>query len=139
MPSRSFKISLRELSLFGIGGVLGLAIDSAALLALHHLAHIDLYSGRLASFLCAATFTWAYNRSVTFRSRHPAKWSQWSQFVLVNSIGGLVNLGTYTVLLSTVAAVAEQPVLGVAAGSLAGFAFNYCLSKALVFRPGPSS
>ena len=58
----------------------------------------------------------------------------WSIFVAVNLVGFVCNYGTYGVLIATVPLVQESPVLGVAAGSLAGMAGNFLLSRRFVFR-----
>jgi putative flippase GtrA len=48
--------------------------------------------------------------------------------------GALVNYGTYAALVASVPLVATRPVLGVAAGSVAGLVFNFTLSKLWVFH-----
>jgi putative flippase GtrA len=84
--------------------------------------------------VAAATTTWALNRLWTFRGRGegPAL-RQWALFLAVNLIGFASNYGTYAVLVAAVPQVAENPILGVAAGSLAGMAGNFLLSRRYVF------
>ena len=129
---------VRQFLMFACVGTAGFIVDSAVLTMILRTTGAGLYSSRLISFLCAATFTWAANRLFTFRdvSRGPAARAatQWMQFVAVNAIGGAINLGLYAYLVAQVEAVARQPVIGVAAGSLAGLVFNFALSRALVFR-----
>jgi putative flippase GtrA len=62
--------------------------------------------------------------------------AQWGRFLLVNLVGFAANYGTYAALLGTSPVVARHPVLGVAAGSLAGMMLNFALSRRLVFRTG---
>jgi len=90
-------------------------------------------TGRLVSFLGAATFTWYMNRKFTFQSRNRDLLREWCHFLLVNSGGGLVNLVTYAVLIGLVPLVQAFPVIGVAVGSLAGLLFNFTLSHRFVF------
>ena len=120
---------------FALIGVAGFVVDSGVLLLLLHVGHWNRYSSRLVSFLCAASFTWAANRLYTFKSarKHPLG-SQWLRFVLVNGVGGVVNLGVYAWLVSAFATAHRFPVLAVGAGSIAGLAFNFSLSRAFVFR-----
>lgn len=125
---------------FAAVGVAGFVVDTAVLYLAKDALGLGLYGGRLLSFLVAATATWFLNRTFTF-SRPPASAlgvralvGEWLRFLSVNSIGGLVNYGVYTALVVTVARVAEHPVLGVAAGAIAGLAFNYLGSKHAVFR-----
>jgi len=120
---------------FGLVGTLGFGVDTAVLYLGLYVGGLGFYSARLISFLTGATFTWAMNRTFTFRYDHGGRpYRQWSQFVLVNSIGGAVNYGTYVLLISYGAPFTDYPVLAVAAGSIAGLAFNFTLSKVFVFR-----
>jgi putative flippase GtrA len=59
---------------------------------------------------------------------------QWALFLLVNLGGFVLNYGTYALLVSLVPVVAANPVLGVAAGSIAGMFSNFILSRQVVFR-----
>jgi len=128
----------RQFLMFACVGAAGFIVDSAVLTMTLRATDAGLYVSRLVSFLCAATFTWAANRLFTFRSasREPSRRvaTQWLQFVAVNAIGGAINLGLYAYLVSHVESVARQPVIGVAAGSVAGLIFNFALSRSLVFR-----
>ena len=90
------------------------------------------------SYLVAATFTWYGNRRITFsphgrtacRPPPPSGSVSCSRI----SVGGAVNYATYAALVSQLALVRAYPVLGVAAGSIAGLSVNFTLSKFLVFR-----
>jgi len=136
--------TLLQFSRFGIVGTIGFAVD-AAVLYLGLAFGLGLYAGRALSYLAAATTTWALNRSWTFRGegQHPAL-RQWVAFVLINLVGFACNYGTYAALVSSVEFVAQYPVIGVAAGSIAGMMGNFLLSRRFVFggsdrsdRPGP--
>jgi putative flippase GtrA len=90
--------------------------------------------GRLISFLCAATFTYAANRRLTFRdSAGEPGAAQWARFVGANAVGGLANLGIYSWMIATAPSLPGQPVTAVAAGSLTGLLFNFALSRMFVF------
>jgi putative flippase GtrA len=127
---------IRQFFTFACVGAAGFVVDSAVLLVLLRATDAGLYFSRLVSFLCAATFTWAVNRLWTFRGAAPSlhAGAQWLRFVVINSVGGLINLGIYAYLISQIGVVARWPVIGVAAGSLAGLLFNFVLSSSLVFR-----
>jgi putative flippase GtrA len=58
---------------------------------------------------------------------------QWALFLALNLIGFACNYGTYAALVAGVPLVARNPVLGVAAGSLAGMIGNFLLSRRFVF------
>jgi putative flippase GtrA len=122
---------------FGIVGAAGFLVDVIVLTAVM-LAGAGPYGGRAISYVAAATATWALNRRWTFRHHaagaHAGR--QWLLFLLVNLIGFTVNYGTYALLVANVPLVQAHPALGVAAGSIAGLAGNFLLSRRLVFAAG---
>lgn len=119
---------------FGAVGTVGFLVDAGVLWLAMTMLGADPYAGRAFSFLVAATTTFALNRTFTFRDRRRHNLSRrWAGFLAVNGVGGAVNYTTYAILVATVGIIADYPVLGVAAGSLAGFGFNFVLSKRLVF------
>ncbi|MEM7172051.1 MAG: GtrA family protein [Pseudomonadota bacterium] len=120
---------------FSIVGTIGFVIDVAILLALLEGSDLGYYWGRLLSFIAAATVTWALNRSFTFERNPDAhRVSQWARFIAVNSIGGVINYGIYSLFVTFSLLAQEWPILAVAAGSIAGLAFNFQASRRLVFQ-----
>ncbi len=130
---------LLEMFRFGVVGGVGFIVDASVLLAMLALG-FGPYGGRVVSYLVAATTTFALNRAWTFRrqpkSETPVR--QWALFLLLNLIGFACNYGAYAALISWVPLVAHYPVLGVAAGSLAGMTGNFLLSRRYVFGAGVS-
>jgi len=125
---------LMEFLRFGVVGAFGFVVDTAVLYAGLALG-LGLYGGRAVSYLAAATTTWTLNRLWTFRGRGDGPvHQQWALFLLVNLVGFAMNYGTYAALIEFVPMVAAHPVLGVAAGALAGMFGNFVLSRQLVFR-----
>jgi putative flippase GtrA len=118
---------------FAVAGVIGFLVDASVLRLLVSAFNFNLYSGRFASYLCAASVTWYLNRRFTFRNR-AAPAAQWLRFVLVNTIGAGANLGVYALMVGMLAVGRAFPTLAVAAGSLAGMCLNFTLMKKLVFR-----
>lgn len=124
-----------ELFRFGVVGVAGFVVDASVLtLGLH--AGTGPWLGRALSYLAAATVTFSLNRAWTFRTadRSSSVARDWGVFLLVNLVGFGCNYGTYAALIAGVPFMREVPVLAVAAGSLAGMAGNFLLSKRYVFR-----
>jgi putative flippase GtrA len=116
-------------------GVVGLLVDMAALTLALRGVNLDLYSGRLFSYFVAATTTWALNRRFTFNSiDHGPAFVQWAKFLGANALGGMLNYGVYAAIVTFTALGAAWPVLGVAAGSVAGLALNFSVSKFWVFK-----
>ncbi|CAH0269120.1 GtrA family protein [Roseomonas sp. CECT 9278] len=128
----------QEFLRFGVVGTAGFVVDTAVLYGALALG-AGLYGGRALSYVTAATTTWLLNRVWTFRDRAggQAVHRQWALFVVVNLGGFVLNYGTYAILVAFVPMVAAHPVLGVAAGSIAGMFSNFVLSRQLVFRPAP--
>lgn len=120
---------------FAIVGALGFLVDSAVLYA-GLAVGLGLYAGRIVSYLAAASFCWYLNRRFTFRSADQRILREWLRYLMANAVGAAVNLGTYAILVASLAIMAKAPVLAVGAGSIAGLVFNFALSHKLVFRSG---
>lgn len=124
-----------EILRFGSVGALGFLVDAGVLTAAMLLG-AGPWLGRVFSYVAAASVTFGLNRAWTFReadrSRPIAR--DWSVFLLVNLVGFACNYGTYAAMVAGIPLVREFPVLGVAAGSLAGMAGNFLLSRRYVFR-----
>lgn len=128
--------AIRQFVLFGAVGTAGFVVDASVLLALTATTVVGPFAGRVVSYLCAATCTWALNRIITFPDRAGrATGAQWARFVGANLVGALANLGIYTWLILEYPLLPGQPVFAVAAGSLGGLALNFTLSRTLVFHP----
>lgn len=127
---------LPEFLRFAAVGVVGLFADMAALTFALEILHLDVYSGRVFSYLVAATTTWALNRRFTFTQADPSSpFKQWLKFLGANAIGGVVNYAVYAAIVTYTALGAEYPQIGVAAGSIAGLFFNFTVNKFWVFKP----
>ncbi len=131
---------LLEMFRFGVVGGVGFLVDAGVLLAMLSLG-LGPYGGRVVSYVVAASCTFALNRAWTFRaqpkSATPVR--QWVLFLALNLIGFACNYGAYAALISSVPLVARFPVLGVAAGSLAGMTGNFLLSRRYVFGAGAAA
>ncbi len=143
-PRQTGSALPREFLTFAGIGVVALFVDMAALFVALEVLGLGFYTGRLFSYLVAATFTWWLNRTYTFKgvSRRGAL-RQWGRFLAANAVGGLVNYGVYAAVVTwgpglTPAALTPLlpllPYAGTAAGSLSGLVFNFTASKLLVFR-----
>lgn len=92
-PPRSV---IHQLFWFGVSGVLGLLVDMGVLwLAVPWLG---LYGGRVLSFLCAATSTWAFNRRQTFAPtgrQGRTLVAEYLAYLGTMSVGGAVNYSAY--------------------------------------------
>jgi len=125
-----------QLLRFALVGVVGFVVDASCLQIYLALLPGHFFDGRAASYLAAATTTWACNRYFTFGASTGAAARQWGRFVLFNLSGGAVNYGVYAALVATQPFVADHPALAVAAGSLSGLGVNFAVSRKFVFRRG---
>ena len=113
-------------------------MDAGVLWLMTHQAGFDPYSGRVVSWLCAATFTWTGNRYFTFAARraHGPRGigREWLRFLAANAVGGLVNVGLYSVLVRYAPPPVNNLYIALVAGVLAGLVFNFTLSRLFVFK-----
>jgi len=120
---------------FGLVGVVGLVVDVLVVSLCVRVGDLDVYSSRVASYLCAATTTWALNRAFTFSdAARGGILRQWATFLAANLVGGVVNYGVYSGLVASIALFHSYPEAATAAGSLAGMFFNFAASKRFVFK-----
>jgi putative flippase GtrA len=118
---------------FGVVGVTGLIVDTATVYGLRHA--LGLYGAGLVAYVTAASSNWLLNRIWTFRGQGsgPAH-RQWARFMVTNLAGFVLNRGTYAALVTFMPAAAEQPIIAIAAGAIAGLLVNFNLSRRHVFR-----
>ncbi|MGV6474949.1 MULTISPECIES: GtrA family protein [Azotobacter] len=125
---------LREIVLFGVSGAFGFLVDTAVLYMLK--GPIGPFYGRIFSFLAAVLTTWLLNRYFTFRERKSGLSTrrEFVAYLLLMLIGGGVNYGVYAWLIVSSPFASQYPVVGVAAGSLAGMFVNLVNSRYLLYR-----
>lgn len=126
---------MRQLLLFGIGGVLGFIVDAGVLQILVSGFAWDRFSARLISFLCAATVTWLFNRNLTFQgTRNHSRFGEWWRYIVAMSGGFACNFAAYSALVLGFNVDGAHLPLAVAAGSFAGFGVNYFASRYWIYR-----
>ncbi|WP_426287690.1 GtrA family protein [Luteibacter sp. E-22] len=131
----------REVALFAVGGILGLAVDAGIAQSLVGLAGWNVYTARVVSFLSAATVTWWWNRTHTFAHRdsgrgHRAEWLHWMGLM---ALGAVINNGLYVLAFKVFPALHAWPAVAVAVGSAAGAVANFLLARAVLFRTAKTS
>jgi putative flippase GtrA len=124
---------------FAAIGALGMPVDWLVLQLMVHWG-TGPYVGRLISWFCAASFTWMGNRYFTFAASRArglvGAAKEWLRFLAANAVGGLVNVGLYSVLVRFAPPPFNDLTLALVLGVLLGLAFNFTLSKKMVFRRG---
>ena len=122
---------------FSVIGAAGFIIDVSVLYLAHYLG-LDLYSARLVSFISAATFTWIGNRLFTFRtgSRKGREMAgEWAAYLAAMTVGGLINYGTYALLISFSPLFHDHPWMAVAGGTAAGLLVNFLSARKILHVP----
>lgn len=140
MLDRSPSRDGRKLLRFAIVGGLAFLVDSAALylgLALG----LNLFTGRVFSFLVAASAAWVCHRRITFQVDSPPRAMEWLRFLATNAVGGGINLSIYSALIFSAQLFRDFPPLAIGIAALVAMIFNYVVSARLVFdksqdRPG---
>jgi putative flippase GtrA len=119
---------------FGLSGIIGFMTDTGVLYLLKDF--LGLYGARAVSFVSAVFMTWVFNRTITFRNRISghSKAREFGIYIALMLAGGSVNYAIYAFMIASYANVAQQPVLGVACGSIAGMTINLLTSRFLLFR-----
>lgn len=129
------KKKIAEIFRFGISGIVGFVVDAGIVLLITRELRLGPIVAQIIAFTVAVTVTWIINRHWTFAEQASENWlHEWSKYVAANLVGAIVNNGVYGSLVLTMSTFSNEPVLAVAAGSLAGMGFNFGLSKFIVFR-----
>ena len=125
---------MTQFLLFAVSGTLGFLVDSLTLYLLK--GALGLYLARAVSFLAAVFFTWLFNRSLTFRhQRSGYSWlSEFGVYLALMAAGGSVNYLVFSLLVFFLPVVHAEPIIGVAAGSIAGMFVNWVTSKYFLVR-----
>lgn len=128
------KRLVRELLLFGLVGTAGFVADTTVLYLFR--GSVGNYWARAISFPCAVFVTWILNRNLTFRrkSSNRTAGQEFLRYFAMMVAGGAVNYLAYAALISWSPTVHRLPILGVAAGSLAGMAVNYLQLRLVMYK-----
>lgn len=117
---------------FAAVGIVGFIIN-ASIVAYFSTKLGPIMSQALA-FPAAVTATWLLNRQYTFGASKHSWHMEWARYVSANALGWSTNNGVYFFLIFRFYETNHNPVLAVAAGSLAGMTFNFIISKWIVFK-----
>lgn len=126
----------RAIGLFAIGGVIGFVVDAGIVQALVGFAHWNAYAARVVSFLAAATVTWWWNRRHTFAGRSSGRsaHSEWLHWMVLMSVGAVVNYGVFAICLMLFPVLHRWPAVAVAAGSAVAALVNFSTARGVLFR-----
>ena len=130
-PSRP---NWHALSRFLLVGAVGFGIDGGLLSWLLGQGW-PIVQARSVSFLAAVSVTWWLNRTWTFRDPHKSTPRREYLLYFVTQVGGaLINLLVFFALVHAFETLRLMPLIPLAAGAVVAVAFNYSISRLVVFR-----
>ena len=122
--------TLREALTFLAVGSVGFVVEAVILTTLTLYAAWSPWQARIPSFLSAVLITWALNRRHTFPQRgFEHRGTEALLYTAIQGGGALINLAVFGVCLAIQPKLAHAPVIPLAIGAVAGFAFNFLLSS----------
>jgi putative flippase GtrA len=120
---------------FALAGIVGLAVDAGVFVLLTGALLWSIALARAVSMSGAIATTWILNRTITFAAqRSPRRGAEFLRYVSVQAAGLVVNGGLFALLLWLVPSFRQTPLVPLFLGCTAGFAFNFAVMRALVFR-----
>jgi len=123
-----------EVLRFAVVGGTGFMTDATLLMLLVEGFDWNPYLARLLSFLCGTVITWLLNRLFTFFRRAGLnRRREYLRYLLVQAVGGAINLGIYSLVLSTLPPMTLAPLLAMAAGSFTAMWLNFFGARQLAF------
>lgn len=108
-----------------------MVVDLLVLAVCLQLIGLDPFTSRILSIWAAMTNNWFWNRIFTFKSAGRPL-SEYLRFVLVNSVGAVINYSTYGALLIILEGFSTY--LAVILATLVAMTFNFVLSKVYAFK-----
>jgi putative flippase GtrA len=124
----------RNFRIFVLVGIVGFIADVSVLQGLARGLGWEIHCARVFSFLAASATTWRLNRRYTFGNADGG-WHlmEWLRYLWSSAIGGLVNYAAFSLIVGWSGGRGLYPMVGVAAGSIAGMCVNYGLYSRFVF------
>jgi putative flippase GtrA len=126
---------LKQFVSFTLVGLVGLGVDAGVFVLLTSVFLWSIALARTVSVCGAIATTWTLNRAVTFAAqRSPRRGAEFGRYAAVQASGLVVNIGVFALCLWLVPALRQVPVVPLVFGAAAGFAFNFTVMRAVVFR-----
>lgn len=124
----------RQFHRFMVVGGFGFCVDGG-LLTLLMQNDWSIISARSCSFSFAVSTTWLLNRLWTFDSgKRISARKEYSYYFITQILGALINLSIFFSLINLYPALRNIPLLPLAFGATVSMAFNYLVSKKIVFK-----
>ncbi|MEM7430731.1 MAG: GtrA family protein [Pseudomonadota bacterium] len=119
---------------FAFVGAIGFVVDATILTVLMKGFGFGPYAARAISFGAAVTVTWYLNRRWVFdHQAMPMSRREYGSYVVVQTIGALINLGVFVLVIRALPNLIDIPVIPLAIGSGVAMLFNFVASGRWVF------
>lgn len=93
-PRIALRTLTRHAAKFSVVGLAGAALDYGLLLAVMHFG-VGAALARIPAVAITLVFTWYLNRTLTFRTKSPPNWHEFSHYALAALTGVAINLIIY--------------------------------------------
>ncbi|OGT46003.1 MAG: hypothetical protein A3E82_07745 [Gammaproteobacteria bacterium RIFCSPHIGHO2_12_FULL_38_11] len=117
---------------FAIAGGCSFIIDTGVFYVLH--LKLDFALSRIISILCAMTFAWLFNRTLTFKVEKKATHVEWMKYAMVNSIGAAINFTVFMLLTKSHPLLKHYFIIPLVIATSISMWFNFALAKFYIFR-----
>lgn len=132
-PTALAQLGASRFLRFACVGAVGFVVDAGILTTLMKLGWQPVLA-RLISFPAAVATTWLLNKAWTFASDTTRLAGGYMRYSGIQIVGALINLGIFTLLISTFPASRAVPWVPLAAAALVALVFNYLATRHLVFN-----
>jgi len=122
-----------KIILFIMGGGIGFITEIFIIQLLVSVFSVSFVSVRAISFPVAVCVTWFFNRKITFLSKNRVA-AELSQYILIQIIGGSINLSIYYLIISSQQFQNINPILALAIAASCSMIFTFLTSKNIVFQ-----
>jgi len=126
---------LSRFARYVVAGGIGFLIEAVVLTWLVVEQGVNIYLGRVLSFMLGVTATWLINRNFAFaglQQRHKGR--EYSAYFTVQTIGAVINLGVFVAAIAVHPALKSTPVIPLAIGAVVSMAFNFIGARIWVFH-----
>ena len=122
-----------KIILFILAGGIGFMTEVIIIQLLVSVFSVSFIAVRAISFPVAVCVTWLFNRKITFLSKNRVA-AELSQYVLIQILGGSINLSIYYLIVSSQQFQSINPILALAIAAACSMIFTFLTSKNIVFQ-----
>lgn len=126
---------LSRFARYVVAGGIGFLIEAVVLTWLVVEQGLNIYGGRVISFVLGVTATWLINRNFAFAGlQRRQKGREYSAYFIVQTAGAVINLGVFAAVITVHPALKATPVIPLAIGAIVSMVFNFLGARIWVFH-----